>query len=669
VIAALPTWFVVALLVACALAAYHNSFFVPLLFDDAYAVMNNPSIGDLRNLGAVLAPPADTTTGGRPMLNLSFALNYALHGLDVRGYHVVNLALHIVAALALFGLTERTLRATGRYRRDVGRALAFMIAALWLLHPLHTATVTYISQRAEGLMGLCYLLTLYCFARGAEEPRQGLWPWLSVIACALGMLTKETMVTAPLLVLLYDRAFWSLTWRDALQRRVAFYAGLAATWLLLAGLLLNAPLGARGVGYDGNVTAWTYLLTQSRVILGYVKLTLWPDPLVFDYGQNRVVTSVGEVWPHLLAIVAMLGGAVMAWRRWPPLGFLGVAFFLILAPTSSIVPIVYQPMAENRVYLSAAAIVAFIVLGAHATFGRRHAWLLGGLAIVLGFATGRRNGDYSSAIALWSDTVRKRPDNVRAHNHLAEALRAGGDVAASRRHSERALQLQPENPEAHNNLGVLLAQNSATVADAVAHYEAALRARPKSAVGHTNLGNALLQLPGRLADAEAHLREAIRCDPRYAEAYTSLGNVLIRKPGAASEALQAYGEVVRLRPKDPTAHSDFAFALAVGGRVNDASHHAAIALALDPRHAGAHVNLANALMQIPYRRAEAISHYREALKVRPDFPEAWANLGIALLGYPGSEREAIAALEQALKLRPDFPQAKEALQRAREKVK
>ena len=162
-----PVFAVAAVLTLAALGAYWNSFNVPLLLDDKSAISDNSSIRHLERIGDVLSPPPTGATAARPLLNLSFALDYAGGGLSVRGYHAGNLLIHICAGLALLGIVRRTLlwpRLRHRYG-DAALPLAAAAALLWTLHPLQTESVTYISQRAESLMGLFYLLTLYCFIR------------------------------------------------------------------------------------------------------------------------------------------------------------------------------------------------------------------------------------------------------------------------------------------------------------------------------------------------------------------------------------------------------------------------------------------------------------------------------------------------------------------------
>ena len=399
--------------VAAGLLAYYNSFTGPFVFDDEDSIQANPTIRHVWPISQVLSPPATAGVGGRPIINLSLAVNYALGGYDVWGYHALNLVIHILAGLTLLGIVRRTLLQP-KLRERFGAAaneLALAVAVLWMVHPLQTEAVTYVSQRAESLMGLFYLLTLYCFIRGTESPKIGLWFALSVVACLLGMATKEVMVTAPLMALLYDRTFVAGSFRAAWTKRLWLYMGLGGTWLLLAYLM--SGLHHRGVGYGLGVDWQVYALTECRSIVHYLWLTVWPHPLVFDYGGNTFVWHATDAAPYALILLLPLAGVLIGLKRWPAIGFIGAWFFMILAPTSSVVPIVNQPMAESRLYLPLAAVVTLIVMGIYAWAGRRSLPVFLALAIGLGFLTTQRNQDYRSGLAIWSDTVVKRPDNAR----------------------------------------------------------------------------------------------------------------------------------------------------------------------------------------------------------------------------------------------------------------
>ena len=181
----------------------------------------------------------------------------------------------------------------------------------------------------------------------------------AVVACALGMGTKEVMATAPIVVLLYDRCFLAGSFREAFRRRWPMYVGLAATWAILGALVIAYPWGAAtGAGFGlAEAGPWEYARTQPGVILNYLRLSFWPSSLCFDYSWP-IATSAGQIIPAAAVIAALLAATLWALRRAPALGFLGAWFFLILAPTSSFVPIITEVAAERRMYLPLAAVVS-----------------------------------------------------------------------------------------------------------------------------------------------------------------------------------------------------------------------------------------------------------------------------------------------------------------------
>lgn len=167
-------WVPIAGLAVLALAAYSNSFRGPFILDDRSSIVHNSSLSKVwPPWGSLTAPPAGGTRG-RPVANLTFALNHWIGGLDVQGYHAVNLCVHVLAGLALFGIMSRTFKSSlmGPRITPAARSLAFAVSALWLVHPLATESVTYLSQRTESLMGLFYLVTLYCVIRGQNRLRR-----------------------------------------------------------------------------------------------------------------------------------------------------------------------------------------------------------------------------------------------------------------------------------------------------------------------------------------------------------------------------------------------------------------------------------------------------------------------------------------------------------------
>ena len=647
-----PPWLAPAAVVAAVLLAYWNSLGSPFLFDDTGAVVNNPTIRHLGSLAALSPPQDGSTTTGRPVVNLSFALNYAVSGNAVWSYHALNLLIHAAAALALLGVVRRTLPGP-----------AFLAALLWAVHPLQTESVTCIAQRTESLCGLFYLLTFYGLARGATAPRAAPWLALSVLACLAGMGTKEVMVTAPVLVLLFDRTFLAGSFAGAWRQRRGYYAALAGTWLLLAWLVWRSG-GERGAaaGFGHGISGWNYLLQQCAAIVLYLKLSVWPHPLVLDYG-TAVAPSWTAVWWQGLVVLALLAGTGWAlWRR-PVLGFLGAWFFIILAPSSSFVPLVTQTMAEHRMYLPLAAVVCLVVFAARRHLGPRAEWALAAAAVGFAGLTVARNHDYRDTVAIWRDSADKYPLNPRAHNNLGWALQAQGKPAEANVHFARAVELQPDYVTAHYTWGVALLDQRRTP-EAIAQFEAAVQGEPNHADAYVNLGNALMQVR-RTAEAIGHYETALRLRPG-ADVHYDLGVALLEL-GRTAEAEQHLLTARQANPRLPHVAFQLGRAAEATGRPVEAEQRYAEALQLDPENAAAHRQLGFLLVRRD-QLAPAGEHLRAVVRLQPRDAGAHAILG-DLLMLQGKPREAVACYEESLRLQPDDPATRESLKQAKDALR
>ena len=649
------------LLIVAAIAAYHNSFGGAFVFDDFRQIVNNEAVHHLS-----WEALAETD---RPVSRLTIAVNYAAGGLDTRGYHAFNLLIHIVAGLLLFAVVRRLLESVKLASPYAGAShwLAGAIAVVWLVHPLQTESVTYVIQRDEALMGMFFLLTLYCGIRACTSRHPRGWSVAAVLACGFGMASKQVMVAAPIVVLLCDRVFFSASLRDALRERWGLYAGLASTWIVLALLLagLSQQQFAGIVDEKESMTAWEYARTQPGVIVHYLRLVVWPEPLVFDY-KWPVANAPASVAPYAAILLALLGTTIWALWRIPWLGFLGACFFLVLAPTSSIMPITDAAF-EHRMYLPLAAVVALLVIGAHyllrllarrigmreGALTKLECALLGIFVLALGVATVRRNDDYRSAIAMWGDTVAKRPGNPRAHNNLGAALSTQGRDDEAVAHYLEAVRLKPDYAEAHTDLGVAL-NKLGRAEEAEPHFFEAVRLNPKSAEAQYNLGVALLK-SGRNAESTVHASEAARLDPRWPEAQLYLGLALAAN-GNIQGAIDRYFKALSLRPDYAEAQRKLGAALAKQGRTREAAAYLAQAARLQPGSAETENELGNALY-LQGRFAEAISHYSEAVRLNPAFAEAHHNLGLAALELNDVD-SAIAHFSDAVRLKGDYVKAR-----------
>lgn len=591
----------------------------PFLLDDVAALGENPSVSQARTHADALQPSASSPTAGRPLLNLSFAFNWRVSGNDPAGYHRWNLTLHLFNA-ALLALLLHALfrRLDPSLWHGLDSSLAAILAAtLWALHPVQTVCVAYISQRAESLMAMFYLLTLVLFTRGATARNPAPWHAAAALACAAGMATKEVMATAPLACLLLDVTFFAGTLRQALARRWASHALNFATLAVLAWLSVTSSLGQRLELPTHGTLSLEYAVAALRAWGEYLRITLWPHPLVFDRGFTAAALAPYPVWHGVLALGGLVALITLGLRRAPRAAVAGLLFILILLPTTSLVPIWGQPIGENRLYLPLAAASALAV--PLALRGGRVAGLsvLSALLVLAGFATAARSGAYASAISIWSDTVAKAPGNFRAHGALGVAL-----LADPVRRSEglaalaRAAELKPDDAETRYQIGLALATDPARAAEAEAQLLESLKLQPDHALAHAQLGLLRLTLR-RPAEAEPHLRRASSLRPDRNDFRILLGVTFSSLPGRALEAVSLLERAV----------------------------------AIDPQDAAAWMNLGNAFHAADGNDARALAAYQRAVTLRPDFADAWQNLGLALATQPGREKEAEAARQRAATLR------------------
>jgi len=555
-------WLAALLIVAAGAVVYANSLRGPFVFDDLLSIVESPNLRRLWPLTESCAGPAGSGASGRPLVAFSLALNYAYGELDVFGYHLVNVLAHLATALVLAAfarcLFERTSLA------DWSSGLGTAVALLWVVHPLNTDALNLVVTRSEVLLALFTLTTLFAAARAFAADRPGPWTWICVLACAASMASKEIAVSAPLLVLAYDRSFHSTSLREALRRRPKLYGGLAATWVVLG---LSVASGDRGasVGFGGELSALDYLRTQAVALPHYLGLSFLPRGLSADYSGWPPVRSWGPALLPGALVVALVAASGWALFRRRPEGFAGLLFFALLAPSSSLIPLGGEWIAEHRMYLPLVVPVGLVVgwsaVGLRKSLPGRAgpvgALLVVAAAVPLALATAARNEVWSSARGLWEDVLAKDPSNGRAHDHLAALLMQEGQLELALEHAEEALRLDPGIESGGFNAGVICMQLGRP-APAVEHFERALGVLPESAPLYGNLGVVLYQLE-RTEEALEHLRRAVGLDPDYVVARRNLALVLV-EAGRSREALPHLKRALALE-SDPRTLSATAWIL------------------------------------------------------------------------------------------------------------
>jgi tetratricopeptide (TPR) repeat protein len=583
-------------------------------------------------------------------------------------------------------------------------------AALWLVHPIQSEAVNYVSQRTELLVSFFYMMTLYCATRAwdvstsnddARRVPPGALYACAVIACALGMGSKEVMLTAPITIMLYDRAFlfesWGALW--ASRSRRWFCAALVATSGL--SLVLIARGGrAETVGFGLGTPWYEYLYSQCWAIAHYLRLVVWPDALTYDYGSRPIHDLSGI--PGAVGLTVLGVATVVAWRRpnrhW--IAFLGSWFFLLLAPSSSVVPIQTEIAAERRVYLALAAVVVLVavVIEWVRQRVRSHrvsiagyaagALLYGGLIT----ATVARSRLYRTPQQLWRDAAITRPNNARALNGVAvaELSRDSSDLSEPDALLARALAVDSTFTQAWRNRAVI-AIHANRFADAESLLRHGLQTAPRdsainellgtvlvaqgqpeqavpylrqvaavfpSAKSVTELGTAYLTF-GRLDSAIRVFRRATELDSTSVDAMSYLGAALVES-GKGSEALPY---LLRAVAKDSgTGFSLGLLCLAYGEshQADLAARTAALAVAREPKSVGVYL-FAGRGLEAAGRLVGAEQYLAEAVRLSPDDPQALTRLGLVEASL-GKTADATRRIQRALRIAPGYDRALRAME-------
>jgi Flp pilus assembly protein TadD len=584
---------------------YSNTFKAPFVFDDNMNIQNNTSIrlGKL-TIENIVTAVSESHLQSRPIANISFALNYYFHQYNVTGYHVVNVLIHVTTGIFLYFFVKTTLHLPLLHFKDTTATwIASFTVLLWLVHPLHTQSVTYIVQRMNSMASMFYVLSMLLYTRGrltSDKRRRWLLFTGCILAGILAIGSKEIALTIPFFLLLYEWYFFqdlSLIW---FKKYLISFAGVMV-FLALSALMYMGTETLHNilvVPGDFDFTLTERVLTEFRVVIVYLKLLLFPHPsqlnIDYDFPLSRSLFDPISTLFALGTIIGMFGLALYISKKERLLSFCVLWFFGNLVIESSV--IMLDILFEHRTYLPSMLLSLLVV-----TLVVRYTklpWLrvvvLCAVALVYAVWTYERNSLWANEIALWSDCVVKSPHKARPHTNLGYALMSQGNLKEAIHHYTEALRIAPSYVIAHNNLGDALARQG-KVAEAVYHYTEALRLNPHYAEAHNNLGNALMD-EGKAEEAVRHYTEALRLNPNAALFHNNLGSALAHQ-GKVEEAVRHYTEALRLNPNAAQVYNNLGNLLVRQGKVEEAVRYYTEALRLNPNYALARQNLERVLRQ------------------------------------------------------------------------
>ncbi len=443
--AATRLWLLLGALVVLGIVAYWNSFGVPFVFDDLLTVQ--------RNTGVRFGEFSWNPLAGRALLFVTFTLNFLWTGQEVWSYHLVNLLLHLANVVLLFFVGEHILsRATADSRHS--RLLAFVAAGFFLLHPVQTESVTYISSRSELLSLMFYLVGFLLFIKWPERKVGFLLSLLVAVPFLLALSSKETAISLPAVMFVYDFLFLSgATFRPMLSRwrfYLTYLVGGISVAYYIGTVTLRGSIGPTQVGH---LSSFHYFLTELRVIVRYVYLTFVPVGLnlAYDFRPSSSPLEIKVVVSFLfLSAIVILGWLLR--KSQPVFSFAIFWFFLTLAPTSSFIPIL-DVIFEHRMYLPLAGVCIAIPILLQVVSGKLRDFLgvpfgPGAYAAVLLAAltvgTILRNYTWQDEARLFEDVVAKAPYNERGYTGVAWALFKKGEYEQAIQSVKQALAVIPD---------------------------------------------------------------------------------------------------------------------------------------------------------------------------------------------------------------------------------
>lgn len=465
-----------------------------------------------------------------------------------------------------------------------GPLIGFLSALLFFIHPIQTQAVNYIWQRSTSLMALFYLAALIFYLTARIKCRSSYY-FLSFFSAFIGMFCKENMITIVVTLILCEFFFFDRD--DKLSLRVGRLLPFLALFLVTPLLLTRSGALTLDLMKPHISVSWSiFLLTELNVLRTYLRLLIWPLNLNidYDYPLSRSFFDQGTLF-SFLALVLILGTAVLLFKRNRLLSFVIFLFFLILS-VEVLVPQADVIM-EHRLYLPMAAFAIFIGANAAGLFAKNKSVALTifmATGLIFSFLTYQRNSIWKDEYTLWNDALQKSPGKSRPYNNRGMASNDAGRIDSAIEDFKKAMSLDPGYAEVYCNLGIAYDQKD-QLDTAITYYTRALKIKPRFAKVYNNRG-VDYQLKGQYSIAISDLTKAIEMKPNYSEAYTNRG-ISQQLSGNLESAISDYSKAINLNPKNAEAYFNCGAAYLAKGD-----------------------------------RAAALAHFDKALEIKPGFQQA-----------------------------------------------
>jgi protein O-mannosyl-transferase len=691
---------------------YSNILNSPFLFDDWIRISKNPNVRlNAFSLEGIWKSAFNKqSSGNRPVSNITFALNYYFNQYDTTGYHIINLILHIVNGILLFSFVRLLLisyfthgdrNTTQQENSFLQTRIPFFTAIIWITHPLHINSVTYIVQRMNSMATMFYLLSLIFYIKGrlaqkltkCKRQKSVSLPFLffssALLAWVVSLGCKQNSAILPFIVLLFEFYFfqdlkqeWFINFRK--------YALVVCCFCFLIGLAyadFNPFLYFTKIRdfASHQFTYYERLLTEIRVLIYYLSLIFYPHPsrLTVDYDFPISHSPIDPLTTILafIAIITLIGFSFRSAKIKRIVAFSILWFFGNLLIESSFIPL--SIINEYRTYLPSMLVILFFVMIAN-HYVKSKQWatvLFMCISVFFSLWTYQRNIVWHDEVSILQDSVKKSPHKSRPHANLAAYL-LSKDIEKAEMHAIKAVKsklsdvnaylilgqvfrqkgnfqkatdvylkgilYKPDAPQFYNELGItcLLIDQNKNQKQCHQFFHKALSVDPSSEIAHSALGEYFLNMD-QPDKAIFHLQNVIQINPFNARAFFILGGIFeTRNDYALAE--KYYKKALQLDYDPVRTHNSLGVILLKNNRLKEAEKLFSKIIKTNPNFPESYNNL-GLLMEKKGDKQKAIEYYRQAIKIQPDFITAYNNLGVVL--YSNNKREeAINCFKKAIEI-------------------
>ena len=614
-----------ALIAVLPVLIYLNSLGNTFVYDDYLTITNNHFIREWRYLSAFFNQKYFVVSNEltyRPVVTLSYFVDYAIWQLRPGGYHLTNLIIHTLNVYLVYFTAYYLFR---------NRITAFISCLLFSVHPIFSEAVNAVSYREDLLSATFLLAAFILFVKYSQNPTRRSFSIrypLSLLAYLLAMVSKETAIVLPFLILSYEFIFKRdpIPNRQHLTRRLMVnyggYIVIGGFYLFLRFYLIHNP--GESVEYPGN-SIFVNFIMMTKVIGYYLKLLFIPAPLNADYVVPLTFSPTDAAF--IISIILLIITAILLVKKcrlsriWT---FSTIWFFVTLLPVLNIIPI-NNIMAERYLYIPG---IGFTMLfgsilthriSEYKTYKLLRVGTIAVVCLLFIWETVNRNKIWLNEFTFSTETIRRSPGSFRIYNNLGFFYYHKGLNDAAIQAFKDSIRIRYNQPKAHCNLGAAYSLKGLSD-EAIEELKVAIQLRNQYPEAHNNLG-ILYKRKGMLNEAVNEYIEALKFNPYYADAHNNLGSALI-DIGRLDEALSEIEKAVKIRRNFALAHYNIAVVYFKKGQINEAYNKLLESYQLDPTNADVHISLGVVYLDHFHDKEKALHHIKEALRLNPKHKQA-----------------------------------------------